>query len=154
MFDFLPTHPIPERTHCDNVPTSAGTSCSNSLDHGLEIEEEFALTVLGEGERRRVSGRIAQLVGRRLVAQVSEYLKPETCVRIDFNDAFVLGVAVASWREGPATLVALELHQVLHRLAWWESQQPLKTHVRSRAQVLKSEIQNASNLQRTEVNAA
>jgi hypothetical protein len=54
-----------------------------------------------------------RLVGRTLIAQVSEYLKLETCVRIDCDDAFLLGEILDCWREGPATFAAIQLLQAL-----------------------------------------
>lgn len=133
MFNFLLQRQMPERTQCATVPTADLSSCPTSLEHALEIEEKFALRVLDEGGGRRVSGKIARLAGRRLIAQVSEYLKPGTCVRIDLDDAIMLGVAAGCWREGPTTLVALELQQVLNGLEYWDSLQHLRTPACRRA---------------------
>jgi hypothetical protein len=79
----------------------------------LEIEEEFTFRVLGEGGGHIVSGTVAKLVGHRLIAQISEYTKPNACVQIDCNDAFLLGEVIGCWREGPATFAAVELLQAL-----------------------------------------
>ena len=88
-----------------------------SISPPFEIEEQFRFRVLDDEGGHLADGHAAKLVGRRLIARVSEYIAPDTCVRIDSNDAFVLGVALGCWREGPAILVALELHQVLSGLA-------------------------------------
>jgi hypothetical protein len=109
----------------------------NSLAHEVEIKEEFAFRVLDEARGHLASGRVAQLVGRRLIAQVSEYLKPETCVRIDCDDTFLLGEILGCWREGSATFAAVKLLQVLTGLEelaslqeeYWDSPQPLKPEV-------------------------
>ena len=113
----------------------------NSLAHAVEIEEEFAFRVLDEACGHLASGRVARLVGRRLIAQVSEYLKPDTCVRIDCDDAFLLGEILGCWREGPATFAAMELLQALTGLEelarlreeHWDSPQPLRPEVLQRA---------------------
>lgn len=88
----------------------------NSLDHPLEIKEEFTLRVLDEAGEHTVSGRPVKLVGRRLIAQVSERLEPDTCVRIDCDDAFLHGETLGCWVERGSTFAAVELHQALTRL--------------------------------------
>jgi hypothetical protein len=107
----------------------------------LEIEEKFTFRVLDEGGGHLVSGRVAQLVGRRLTAQVSEYTQPDACVRIDCDDAFLLGEIIGCWREGPAIFAAVELFQALtglKELARFNEEhlhlaQPLEPKVRQRA---------------------
>jgi hypothetical protein len=104
----------------------------NSLAHAAEIQEKFAFTVLDEGSGHMASGRVAHLVGRRLIAQVSEYLKPDTCVRIECEDSFLLGEILGCWREGTATFAEMELLQAvtgLEELAklreeHWDAPQP------------------------------
>ena len=114
----------------------------NSLEHALEIEEEFTFRVLlDEGGGHSVSGKVAKLVGRRIIAQVSEYMKPDTCVRIDCDDAFLQGEILSCWREGPATFAAVELLEALTGLKelarlreeHWDSPLPLKPEVLQRA---------------------
>ena len=85
----------------------------NSLAHAVEIKEKFAFRVLDEACGHLASGRVTQLVGRRLIAQVSEYLKPDTAAQIDCDDTFLLGEILGCWREGPATFAAVELLQGL-----------------------------------------
>jgi hypothetical protein len=85
----------------------------NSLEHPLEIGEELTLRVLGNAGEHLVCGRTVKLIGRRLIAEVRESLAPETCIRIDCVDAFVLGETLGCWREGGAIFVAVELHQAL-----------------------------------------
>jgi hypothetical protein len=69
--------------------------------------------VLDEGGERPPTGRVVQLVGGRLIAQVSQNLKPNTCVRIDCEDALLLGEVLGWWREGVASFVAVKLMQML-----------------------------------------
>jgi hypothetical protein len=88
----------------------------NSLDHPLEIKEEFTLRVVDEAGEHLISGRPVKLVGRRLIAQVSERLQPDMCVRIDCDDAFLHGETLGCWVERGSTFVAVELHQALTRL--------------------------------------
>src|ERR1035437_1316881 len=123
-------------------PTSKATGfllrSENPVADALEIEEEFTFRVLDEGRGHLDSGTVSQLVGRRLIAQVSEYVKPDTCVRIDCNDAFLLGEILGCWREGPATFAAVQLLQALtglEQLARFREEcldlaQPLKPKVR------------------------
>src|SRR5947199_7591506 len=85
----------------------------NSPHMQWKIKEMFAFRVLNEASGHAASGRIAQLAGRKLTAQVSEYLEPETCVRIDYDDAFLLGQVRSCWREGLAIFAAIELRHGL-----------------------------------------
>jgi len=98
-------------------PTPSATGfflrSENPLVPALEIEEEFTFRVLDEGGGHLASGTVAKLVGQRLIAQVSEYIKPDACVQIDCHDAFLLGEVLGCWREGPATFAAVELLQAL-----------------------------------------
>ena len=73
----------------------------------MGINEEFAFRALDEGGDHPPTGRVVQLLGSRLIAQVSQYLKPNTCVRIDREDALLLGEVLGSWREGVASFVAV-----------------------------------------------
>jgi len=90
--------------------------CNPLLGHALQIEGEFTFIVLDNGGGHLASGRVAKLVGRRLMAQVSEYVKPDTCVRIDCSDGLLLGESQACWCEGSAILIVVELLQGLTRL--------------------------------------
>ncbi len=90
-----------------------------SLEHPLEIEEVFILNVLGETGDHLVSGRAIKLIGRKLIAQVSEWLQPGAGIRIDCDDAFMLGEVLGGWREEDAIFAALDLQQGVTRLAEW-----------------------------------
>ena len=85
----------------------------NSLAFGVDIKENFAFRVLDDHGGHLASGRVAHLEDRRLIAQVSEYLKPDTCLRIDCDDAFLLGEILGCWREGLATFAAVKLLESL-----------------------------------------
>jgi hypothetical protein len=85
----------------------------NKLAQVAENNEKFAIRVLDEGDGHLSTGRVVQLVGGRLIAQVSECLKPNTCVRIERDDELLLGEVLGCWREGLTTFVAV---QVLHGL--------------------------------------
>lgn len=89
----------------------------NSLDQPLRIAEQLPLRVLEHDSERVVSAVTIKLVGRRLIFRVSEYLAPDTCVRIDCEDAFLLGETLGSWREGTATFAAVEIRQALTGLS-------------------------------------
>src|SRR5262245_53179446 len=94
----------------------------------MGINEEFAFKVLDGGGEHLPTGRVIQLLGSRLIAQVSQYLKPNTCVRIDCEDALLLGEVLGCWREGVAIFVAVKLIQMLagldqlatFRQGYWE----------------------------------
>jgi hypothetical protein len=83
---------------------------------GVAITENITLRLLGDGGGQLVSGTVIQLMGQRLFVQVSEHLKPTTCVRIDCKDAFVLGEVLGCWREQSATFAVVRLLQELSGL--------------------------------------
>ncbi len=112
----------------------------SSRENTLEIAEDFTFTVLDSTSGHSASGKVAKLVGQRLIAQVSEYMSADTCVRIHCDDAFVLGEILGCWREGPAMFAAVQLVQAVTRLKelaelrqeCWESPR-LVTRLRQRA---------------------
>src|SRR5450755_4822842 len=79
----------------------------------MEIKEKFTFRVLDEDGEHLSTGRVVQLVGGRLIAQVSEYLGPNTCVRIDCDDALLLCEVLGCWHQGLATFAAVKLIQTL-----------------------------------------
>ena len=83
---------------------------------GVAITEKITLRLLADGGGHLVSGTVIKLMGQRLFVQVSEHLKPATCVRIDCKDAFVLGEVLGCWREQSATLAVVKLLQELSGL--------------------------------------
>ena len=98
-----------------------------SLGQPLEIQEKFTLTVLDTREKHTVAGRVVKLVGRRLIAQISEYLRTETCIRIDCSDAFLLGEVIGCWQEGNVTCI-IDFQQALvglRELAKYMQEPPL-----------------------------
>src|ERR1019366_158606 len=113
---------------------------SSSESYVGKVKKSFAVSAREEAGGHLASGRVVHLVGRRLIARVSEYLKSDTCVRIDCVDTFLLGEILGCWREGPATFAAVELLQALTGLEelarlrekYWDSPQPLKPEVRQR----------------------
>ena len=82
----------------------------------IGLANSFPMRVHGTDELP-VSCSHAQLVGRRLVAQVSAPVAPGTCIRIDNSDALVLGEVLGTWREGSAIFAAIELRHSLPDLA-------------------------------------
>ena len=91
----------------------AMTIAVSSLQKPLELPEEFTLTVLGGSDEHLVSGRAVKLVGRRLIARLSEHLQPDTCFRINCDDAILPGETLGCWREGDAIFAALDVQQAL-----------------------------------------
>jgi hypothetical protein len=94
-------------------PEFASTERIGRSRSTAEIKQTFTLRVLDDAGGHLASGTVAQLVGQRLIAQVSEQLKPDTCVQIDCGDSFVLGEILGCWREEPATFAAVKLLQAL-----------------------------------------
>ena len=64
MFDGLLRHDMSEGRECSTIPAAASSYSCNSLEHVLEIEEEFAFRVLGDGGGYRVS-RENRPIGRQ-----------------------------------------------------------------------------------------
>src|SRR5579883_2414865 len=90
----------------------------------VNLPERFTLQILGAGERT-VEAKGLKLIGHGLIAQVSDFVNPEDCVRIDCQNAFLLGEVLGSWREGMTTFAAIEVQQALTRLselARWNSE--------------------------------
>jgi hypothetical protein len=88
-----------------------------SLDRPLEIAEDFTLSVLGEDSGSRKKAQAIKIVGRRLIARVGERLSAGTAIRIDCEDAFLMGEVLGCWQERGAIFIALDLHHALTRLA-------------------------------------
>lgn len=88
-----------------------------SLDQPLEIAEDFSLRILGEDGNTPVQAQAIKIVGRRLIARVEERLAEGTAIRIDCEDAFLLGEVLGCWQERGGIFVALDLHHALTRLA-------------------------------------
>jgi hypothetical protein len=82
----------------------------------VQIREQFTLVSLDESAGHLTSGRVIQLTGQRLIAQVSEPLRPDTCVKIGCEDAFVLGEILGCWRDQSETFAAVKLLQELSGL--------------------------------------
>jgi hypothetical protein len=121
------------------TPTTRGLGrTETSLECALEIDEDFTLRVLlDEGGGPLVSGKVIELLGLRLIAQVSAYMKPDTCVQIDCDDALLQGEILGCWREGPVTFAGMELLQALTGLKelaklreeHWDSPKHLKPEI-------------------------
>ena len=88
---------------------------NNAPERPLQLDETFTLKVLGKTEERLVACKAAKVVGRRLIAKVSEHLRQDTCIRItciriDRNDSFLWGEVLGSWYEGSAIFAAIEMN--------------------------------------------
>jgi hypothetical protein len=82
----------------------------------LLFDETFTLKVLGETQLHLVSCKAANVVGRRVIAKVSEHLSQDTCIRIDRDDSFLWGEVLGCWDEGSAIFAAIELQHALSGL--------------------------------------
>jgi hypothetical protein len=94
-----------------------------SLRRAVELKQRLTFRLLDDGCRQLLTGRVVQLVGRRLIAEVSEHLKPGTCLRIDCEDAFVLGETLGCWSEQSATFAVVKTFaavELLHALTGLE----------------------------------
>jgi len=85
-------------------------------DHHVQLPERFVIRMLGAKEQS-IDGTGIKLVGRRLIARVAETMSAGELVRIDVQDAFLLGEVLGCWREGSAVFAAIELQQALTRLS-------------------------------------
>ena len=98
-----------------SVATDFSVTPEHSLSYEVEIKEEFSFRVLDESGGHLASGKTAQLVSSRLIAQVSECLQPNMCVRIDCDEALLLGEVRGCWCEGLRNFAAIELLEYLGR---------------------------------------
>jgi hypothetical protein len=111
-----------------SATADASAKTGSSPAYVVDIKEKFAFRVLDNDGDHLASGRVTHLAGERLIAQVSEYLKPNTCIRIDCDDAFLLGESLDCWREGLTTFAAVKLlqsltglEQLASRDEYWDS---------------------------------
>jgi hypothetical protein len=82
----------------------------------FETDQPVEITVLGDLEVR-LAARVRNASGRGLALETTEAVAPGTALRIDLDDAVVLGEAVYC-RPGSGThLIGVELDQVLCGLA-------------------------------------
>lgn len=88
----------------------------NASERPLLFDETFTLKVLGETQQRLVGCKAANVVGRRLIAKVSEHLGRDTCIRIDRDNSFLWGEVLGCWYEGSAIFAAIELKHTLSGL--------------------------------------
>ena len=72
-----------------SATADASAKTGSSPAYVVDIKEKFAFRVLDNDGDHLASGRVTHLAGERLIAQVSEYLEPNTCIRIDCDDAFL-----------------------------------------------------------------
>jgi hypothetical protein len=86
---------------------------------GIEHLTEISLAI-GTVLRLRVFGAHniitcipLEVAGRRIVVQASEQVPDNACVKIECDDALMLGEAVASWQHGSNTYSVIILEQAL-----------------------------------------
>jgi hypothetical protein len=89
---------------------------NNAPERPLLFNETFMLKVLGETQQHQVACKAANVVGRRLIARVSEHLGQDTCIRIDRDGSFLWGEVLGCWYEGSAIFAAIELKHSLSGL--------------------------------------
>ncbi len=81
----------------------------------LNLPRQFRMRTLGAEEI--VTCQTEKVVGRRLIARVSASIPAGAGVRIDANDAFIVGEVLGCWRERGTTFTAIELQHQLAGLA-------------------------------------
>ena len=74
------------------------------------------MRILGEDEFIVSCRRLRQVAGR-LVVQLSVPVPPNACVKINRDDAFLLGLVLGCWRSGSSIFGVIELQQCLIGLA-------------------------------------
>jgi hypothetical protein len=83
----------------------------------VRLDTKVQIPVFTENRKVVLLWRARFSRGRRLVGELSGPVPPNVCVQIDCKDSLVLGVVLACWREGTIVFAAIEVHQVLNRLA-------------------------------------
>src|SRR5919201_2249206 len=89
---------------------------SGPLTPAVAIPCQFRMHVLG-GPEVTVSGEIEKLVSRRLIARLSAPVAQAAHVRIDCDDAYVLGELLGCWHHGGILFAAIELREQMSGLA-------------------------------------
>jgi hypothetical protein len=86
------------------------------ISPAVALGGEFPMHTLG-AEEIAVTCQTEKVVGKRLIAKLSSSLPAGTGVRIDCDDAFIIGEVLGCWREGQTTFTAIELQHQLAGLA-------------------------------------
>ena len=79
----------------------------------VTLEREVRVTILSEDAEPVLSCRVRLLQGRRLIGELSAPAPPQACIRIDCEDAIILGEVVACWHESGVAVAVIDLQQAL-----------------------------------------
>jgi hypothetical protein len=83
-------------------------------DATICLDDLFGMRLLGPGDVTAVvECRLRKLEGRRLTARLSAVVPPDTCIKIECNDAVLYGEVLWCWLEGSSVFGAIELQQAL-----------------------------------------
>ncbi len=91
------------------------------MSNALAIDKVFPLSVLGQGTEDILLCTAVTLNARRLIVKLPAPVPPGTAVRIDCEDAFILGEMLGNWREEQELFGAIDLQQSLTGLREWAS---------------------------------
>ena len=83
----------------------------------ITIQDEFRMRVVGKDEFDIVCNLETRVNPTRLIVRLSEPLAGGSCVRIDCDDALVLGEVLGCWRQDQSIFGAIQLRQLLTGLA-------------------------------------
>ena len=78
----------------------------------VALPKDFQITVLGAHEVT-IACTLQQLVGRRLIVRLSAVVPTSACIRIDCDDALLLGEVLGCWRQSSLIFAAVELQQAV-----------------------------------------
>lgn len=84
--------------------------------HHVDLPDRVGIRVLGAKERT-VDGKTVAIAGRRLIVQIAEPIPAGEAIGVDGSDSLLLGEVLGCWREGSATLAAIEFQHALTRLS-------------------------------------
>ena len=79
----------------------------------VTLDSEVEVTNLSEDSESVLFCRVRLLQGRRLIGELSAPAPPHACIRIDCEDAIILGEVVACWHESGVAVAAIDLQQAL-----------------------------------------
>ncbi len=75
------------------------------------------MRVLGTDEFTMACSLHERVSPHRIIVRLSDPLPPGACIRIDCDDALLLGDVLGGWRQGSSIFAVIELRQALAGLA-------------------------------------
>src|SRR5437016_3154859 len=79
----------------------------------ITLAGEFRMKVVGKDQFDVVCNLEERVNSSRLIVRLSQPVAGGSCVRIDWDDALLLGEVLGCWRQDLSILAAIQFHQVL-----------------------------------------